>query len=57
MNVALLKYSNTDNIGDDIQTLAVAQHINQKYALVDRDFLHRYVWRALRRRHEWLVYA
>ena len=43
MNVALLKYSNTDNIGDDIQTLAVAQHINQEYSLVDRDFLHRYV--------------
>ncbi|GLS39031.1 hypothetical protein GCM10010869_46280 [Mesorhizobium tianshanense] len=42
MNIALLNYSNTANIGDNIQTLAVAQHIDQEYSLVDRDFLHRY---------------
>jgi hypothetical protein len=42
MNIALLNYPNTINIGDNIQTLAVAQHIDQEYGLVDRDFLHRY---------------
>jgi len=42
LKVALLDYSNTTNIGDNIQTLAVAQHIDQDYGLVDRDFLHQY---------------
>lgn len=42
MKLALLTYSNTDNIGDNIQTLAVAQHVDQEYELVDRDFLHSY---------------
>jgi hypothetical protein len=42
LKVALLKYSNTTNIGDNIQTLAVEQHIDQSYDLVDRDFLCEY---------------
>ncbi|WP_018184212.1 polysaccharide pyruvyl transferase family protein [Kaistia granuli] len=42
MKIALLDYSNTVNIGDNIQTLAVAQHVDQAYDLVDRDFLHAY---------------
>jgi hypothetical protein len=42
LKVALLDYSNATNIGDNIQTLAVAQHIDQDYDLVDRDFLNLY---------------
>lgn len=42
MDIALLDYSNTTNIGDNIQTLAVAQHLDQPYDLVDRDFMHEY---------------
>lgn len=43
MKISLLGFSNTQNIGDNIQTLAVAQHIGQSYDLVDRDFLSDYV--------------
>lgn len=42
MKVAVLGYLNTDNIGDNIQTLAVAQHIGQQYSIVNRDFLSEY---------------
>jgi hypothetical protein len=42
LKIALLKYSNTTNVGDNIQTLAVAQHVDQDYDLVDRDFLSLY---------------
>lgn len=43
MELALLKYSNSTNLGDNIQTLAVAQHVTQtEYKFVDRDFLDRY---------------
>lgn len=42
MKLALLDYSNTTNVGDNIQTLAVAQHVDQEYSFVDRDFLNQY---------------
>ncbi|MBP2237134.1 hypothetical protein J2Z31_003648 [Sinorhizobium kostiense] len=42
MKIAVLGYSNTNNIGDNIQTLAVAQHIGQECSIVDRDFLSHY---------------
>ncbi len=42
MRVAVLDYSNTDNIGDNIQSLAVAQHLDQEYSYADRDFLNRF---------------
>lgn len=42
MKLALFKYSNSTNIGDNIQTLAVAQHINQEYSYIDRDYLNEY---------------
>lgn len=42
LKIALLTFSNTTNIGDNIQTLAVAQHIDQDFDYVDRDFLSQY---------------
>ena len=42
MKVALLRYSNSFNIGDEIQSLAVAQHLRQEYDFVERDFLNHY---------------
>ena len=42
MQIRLLQYGNTDNIGDTIQTLAVAQHIDQTYSFIDRDELNGY---------------
>lgn len=42
MKLGLLKYSNTSNIGDNIQTLAVAQHVKFRDHFVDRDFLSQY---------------
>lgn len=41
-NVKILKTSNTVNIGDNIQSIAVAQHIEQSYTFVERDFLSKY---------------
>lgn len=40
--VRLLKYGNTDNIGDVIQTIAVAQHVGQDYGFIERDGLNTY---------------
>lgn len=42
MKLSLLSFSNTTNIGDNIQSVAVAQHVNQEYGYVDRDFLNSY---------------
>ena len=42
MKIGLLKYKNSLNIGDNIQTLAVAQHVKHTDHYVERDFLHRY---------------
>jgi hypothetical protein len=43
MKLALLKFSNTTNIGDEIQSLAVKQHVNDKDILyIDRDFTNFY---------------
>ena len=42
MKLGLFKYSNSTNVGDFIQTLAVAQHIDQEYELIDRDFMNEY---------------
>ncbi len=42
MKVGLFCYSNSTNVGDFIQTLAVAQHLDQEYQLVDRDFMNQY---------------
>lgn len=42
MKFALLSYANARNIGDSIQSLAVAQHVDQDHGFVERDFLNRY---------------
>lgn len=42
MKIGLLKYKNSLNIGDNIQTLAVAQHVEHTDHFVERDFLHQY---------------
>ncbi|MBN9074741.1 MAG: hypothetical protein BGN87_04550 [Rhizobiales bacterium 65-79] len=42
MKIALLDYSHSNNIGDHIQSLAVAQHLDQEYVLVDRESLSEY---------------
>lgn len=42
VKVGLFCYSNSTNVGDFIQTLAVAQHLDQEYHLVDRDFMNQY---------------
>ncbi|MDH6231054.1 hypothetical protein M2281_001626 [Mesorhizobium soli] len=42
MKISLLTYSNSNNIGDNIQTIAVSKHIDQRYDLVDRDFINSY---------------
>lgn len=42
MKVGLFCYSNSTNVGDFIQSLAVAQHLDQDYELVDRDFMNQY---------------
>lgn len=42
MKLRLLKYSNTDNLGDVIQTLAVSQHVVDHAGYIDRDFLSTY---------------
>jgi hypothetical protein len=47
MKIRLLAATNRPNknflnIGDDIQTLAVRQHINQEFDYIDRDYLHTY---------------
>lgn len=42
MKVAVLKYSDSFNIGDEIQSLAVAQHIDQEFGFVERDYLSGY---------------
>lgn len=42
MNILLLKYDNTDNIGDVIQTLAVAQHIQKYDGFIERDHMNSY---------------
>lgn len=44
MKLALMSYSLSSNFGDEVQTLAIKQHINQdQFAYVDRDFLSSYV--------------
>ncbi len=42
MNFAVLGYSNTQNIGDSIQSVAVLQHVDQDYKIIDRDRLNEY---------------
>lgn len=42
MKVGLFCYSNSTNVGDFIQTLAVAQHLDQVHQLIDRDFMNHY---------------
>lgn len=42
MQFAVLGYSNTKNIGDSIQTVAVLQHVEQDYIIIDRDCLNEY---------------
>ena len=42
VKVGLFCYSNSTNVGDFIQTLAAAQHLDQEYHLVDRDFMNQY---------------
>lgn len=42
MKFRLLQYGNTDNIGDVIQTLAVAQHVKTHSGYLERDQLNHY---------------
>lgn len=42
MQFAVLGYNNTKNIGDSIQSVAVLQHVDQDYIIVDRDNLKEY---------------
>lgn len=42
MKIALLKIDDSINIGDNIQTLAVAQHVGQPYEYIDRNNLNEY---------------
>ncbi|WP_419913556.1 hypothetical protein [Hoeflea sp.] len=42
MKLGLLKYRSSLNVGDNIQTLAVAQHVKQTDHHVERDFLNEY---------------
>ena len=42
MKFATLGYTDTQNIGDSIQSVAVLQHIEQDYIIVDRDNLKEY---------------
>lgn len=42
MKIAVFGYSTSGNIGDNIQSLAVAQHIGEALEIVDRDFLSKY---------------
>lgn len=42
MQFAVLGYNNTKNIGDSIQSVAVLQHVDQDYIVIDRDNLKEY---------------
>lgn len=42
LKIGLLKYCNSVNIGDNIQTLAVAQHVKHRDHYVERDFMNEY---------------
>ncbi len=43
MKLALMSYSLSSNFGDEVQTLAIKQHIDQdSFTFVDRDYLSSY---------------